>query len=113
MERAIETVATGLGESVSWLATHGVLFLVFAVLWIAFGAALIWSQGSIDQAWQAIRDLPLVLELVVWVLFLPVMVGMWIWETTWPVAVRLVLILALAGWNLLVLLPQAAPTTQG
>ena len=106
MERVIETVATGFGESVGWLATHGVLFLIFAVLWIAFGVALIWSQGSIDQAWQAVRGLPLVIELVVWVLFLPVMVGMWIWETTWPVAVRLVLILALAGWNLLVFLPQ-------
>ena len=112
MERIIETVATGFGGSVGWLATHGVLFLVFAVLWIAFGLALVWSQGSIDQAWQAIHGLPLVIELVVWVLFLPVIVGMWIWETTWPVAVRLVLILALAGWNLLVLLPQAS-TTQG
>jgi hypothetical protein len=108
MERAIETVASGLGNSVGWLATHGILFLVFAALWAAFAIGLVWSQGSLDQAWQAVRGLPLVVQAVVWLLFLPVMVGLWIWETSWPIAVRLVLIVGVAGWNLLVLLPGAA-----
>lgn len=107
MERAIETVASGLGNSVGWLATHGILFLVFAALWAVFAAGLVWSQGSLDQAWQAVRGLPLVVQAVVWLLFLPVMVGLWIWETSWPIAVRLVLIVGVAGWNLLVLLPGA------
>jgi hypothetical protein len=107
MEQLIETLASGVGNSVAWLAEHGVLFAIFAVLWVAFGVALVWSQGSLDQAWQSIRDLPLPLQLVVWVLFLPVMVGLWIWETSWPLIVRLVLVLGIAGWNLLVLLPRA------
>jgi hypothetical protein len=33
---------------------------------------------------------------------------MWIWETTWPVVLRLLLVAGVAGWNLLVLLPRAA-----
>ena len=107
MEQAIETLASGFGNSVAWLAESGVLFVIFAIAWIAFGAALIWSQGSIDQAWQAIRDLPLIVQIVVWVLFLPVMIGMWIWETSWPLVVRLVLVIGVAGWNLLVFLPKA------
>jgi hypothetical protein len=107
MEQVIEALATGLGNSVGWLAEHGVLFAFFAVLWVAFGAALIWSQGSLDQAWQAVRDLPLLGQIVVWVLFLPVMAGLWIWETSWPIVVRLVLVLGLAGWNLLMFLPKA------
>jgi hypothetical protein len=108
MEQVINTVASGFGGSIGWLAEHGVLFFIFAVIWIAFGAGLVVSQGSLDQAWQAIRELPLIIQVFVWVLFLPVMVGLWIWETTWPLVVRLILVLGVAGWNLLVFLPRAA-----
>jgi hypothetical protein len=107
MERVIETVASGLGNSVGWMAENGVLFLVFALLWFAFAAALIASQGSLDQAWAAIRELPLVIQVVVWILFLPVVAGLWVWETTWPLIVRLVLVVGLAGWNLFMFLPKA------
>lgn len=107
MERIIETVASGLGNSIGWMAEHGILFGVFAVLWVAFGAALIWSQGSLDQAWETVRGLPLIVQIGAWLLFLPVMAGLWIWETTWPLIVRVVLIVGIAGWNLLVFLPRA------
>jgi len=108
MEQVINAVASGFGGSIGWLAEQGVLFFVFAVIWVAFGAGLVASQGSLDQAWQAIRDLPLIIQVFVWLLFLPVMVGLWIWETTWPLVVRLILVLGVAGWNLLVFLPRAA-----
>jgi hypothetical protein len=107
MEQVIEALASGLGNSVGWLATSGVLFAIFAFIWVAFGAALLWSQGSLDQAWQTIRDLPMIAQVVVWVLFLPVMIGLWVWETSWPIVVRLVLVIGLAGWNLLIFLPKA------
>ena len=103
----IDAFATGLGNSVGWLAESGILFAVFAIVWIAFAAALIASQGSLDGAWHFVRDLPLILQGVVWLLFLPVMIGLWIWEGAWPVAVRLILIAGVAGWNLMVLLPRA------
>jgi ABC-type amino acid transport system permease subunit len=69
--------------------------------------ALIWSQGSLDATWQTIRSLPLIVQAVVWLLFLPVAAGLWIWETTWPMLLRLLLVAGIAGWNLLVLLPRA------
>ena len=108
MEQIIATLASGLGNSIAWLAENGVLFTIFAFIWAAFGVALVWSQGSLDQAWQTIGSWPLPLQLIAWVLFLPVMAGLWIWETTWPLLVRIVLVLSLAGWNLLVFLPRAA-----
>jgi hypothetical protein len=43
-------------------------------------------------------------------LSLTVMIGMWIWETTWPLAVRLVLIIGIGGWNLMIFLPRALVT---
>ena len=110
MEQVIETLASGMGNSVAWMAETGILFVIFAVIWVAFGAGLIFSQGSVDQAWQTIRDLPLIVQIVVWVLFLPVMIGLWIWETTWPLVVRLVLVIGVAGWNLFMFLPKALQT---
>lgn len=107
MERVIDAVASGLGNGIGWLAETGILFGIFALLWVAFGMALIWSQGSLDAAWQTIRSLPLIVQAVVWLLFLPVGVGLWIWETTWPMFLRLLLVIGIAGWNLLVLLPRA------
>jgi len=107
MEQVIETVATGLSNSVAWLAENGVLFGIFAIIWIAFAVGLIWSQGSLDQAWNAVRGLPLIVQVVVWLFFLPVMIGLWIWETSWPLIVRLVLVVGVAGWNLLMFLPRA------
>jgi hypothetical protein len=107
MQQVIETVASGLGNGIAWMAESGILFAIFAVIWIAFAAGLILSQGSVDQAWQTIRELPLIVQIVVWILFLPVMIGLWIWETSWPLVVRLVLLIGVAGWNLLVFLPKA------
>lgn len=106
MERGIETIASTLGNSVGWLAETGVLFLIFALMWVAFGAALIASQGSLDAAWAYVRELPLMVQGIVWLLFLPVMLGLWIWETTWPIILRLLLVVGIAGWNLMVFLPR-------
>jgi hypothetical protein len=107
MDTVIEALAGGLGNGIGWLAENGVLFGVFALIWIAFGAGLLLSQGSVDEVWATIRGLPLIVQAVVWLLFLPVMIGLWIWETTWPFIVRVVLIVGIAGWNLLVFLPRA------
>jgi hypothetical protein len=108
VERMIASLATAMGDSIAWMAQHWVLFAIFAVLWVAFGVALVWSQGSLDQAWETIRGWPLIAQAVAWLLFLPVMFGLWVWETSWPLVIRLVVVLGAAGWNLLVLIPRAA-----
>lgn len=65
----------------------GAAFVLFALLWGAFGYALIARQASLDETWQTIRSLPFVVQAVIWLLFLPVMAGLWVWEATWPVVV--------------------------
>jgi hypothetical protein len=105
----INVTVVPLANFVGWLATSGVALVIFAVLWVAFGAAIIWSQGSLDAAWAWLRDLPLLVQGLVWLLFLPVTVGLWIWESGWPMLVRLVLVAGLAGWSILIFLPKAAP----
>ncbi len=110
VEETIAMLASGLGNGVGWLAQSGVLFVVFAVIWVAFAAGLLWSQGSVDQAWQTLGDLPLLLQAVVWVLFLPVMIGLWAWESAWPLLIRLTIVGGLAAWNLWMFLPRTAQT---
>ena len=59
-------------------------FTVVVILWIAFGAALVVSQSSIQETWQWFRGLPLVGQVPLGILFLPLVAGMWIWETSRP-----------------------------
>jgi hypothetical protein len=111
MDQVIDTMASGVGNGIGWLAEHYVLFGVFLLLWAAFGIGLVASQGSLDQAWQMIRSWPLVVQLVAWILFLPVMIGLWVWEASgWNMIVRLVLVVGLAGWNLFMFLPRSGQT---
>jgi hypothetical protein len=106
-ERSIDAAATSLGESIGWLATHGVLLAVFVVLWVGVGLALILSPATIDSLWVAIGASGLVVQVVLWVLFLPVMAGLWVWESSgWADLIRIALIVAIAAWNLLVFKPK-------
>lgn len=93
------------GLLVPFLESGGA-FVVFALMWAAFGYALISRPGSLDESWQAIRAMPILVQGLIWLLFLPVMLGLWVWETTWPLVLRLVVVAGLAGWNLLVFLPK-------
>lgn len=105
----VDHTVVPMGAAIGWMASSGVLLLIFAGLWVAFAAGLIFSQGSLDQAWLWIRSLPLLLQAAVWLLFLPVVGGLWVWETTWPLLLRLVVVMGLGAWNILVFLPRATP----
>jgi hypothetical protein len=82
------------------------VFAMFAILWIAFLAALALSRGTLDDLWHQTRRLPLLVQGAVWLLLLPLMIGLWIWERTWWLAIRLVLIIALGVWNVYMFFPQ-------
>jgi hypothetical protein len=45
--------------------------------------------------------LPPVAEIIVWVVFLPIVVGLWIWESSWPALARLLAFAGIVGWTLL------------
>ena len=72
-------------------------FTILGILWLGFATALIFNQALLDIALQMLRGLPLIIQGVVWLLVLPVVAGLWIWETSWPLWLRLVLVIGL-GW---------------
>jgi hypothetical protein len=81
-------------------------FGIFVFLWAAFAVGIVASQGSVDATWEWIRGLPIVIQALVWLLFLPVVAGLWIWETGWPLAARLVLVGGLAVATLYIFAPR-------
>jgi hypothetical protein len=112
MDQVISAVVDGVIVPVTGvipvLLTSGILFLVFAALWLAFGAGLILNQGGLDNAWEWIQSLPLIVQGVAWLLFLPVVGALWAWETGWPLVLRLVIVAGLCGWSLMIFLPRSA-----
>ena len=80
--------------------------MLFAVLWFAVLAGLAFSPATVDRIWSALRQRPLVVQAVIWLLFMPIMLGLWIWQRAWASPIRLTLLLAIAGWNLFLFFPR-------
>jgi len=59
------------------------------------------NREWLDLLWNWMRALPFLAEIIVWVLFLPIMVGLWIWESSWPALVRLLAFAGIVGWTLI------------
>jgi hypothetical protein len=71
----------------------------FAIMvggWVAFAVTLVASRQTLDDVWTSVRDLPLVIEGVVWLLGFPFLVGLAIWHASWDEAARLIVIAVLA-----------------
>lgn len=106
LDRLINWVVLPVTRVIPFLVSSGILLVAFAALWVAFGAALVASPAALDDAWRTLVGLPLPIQGLAWLLLLPLPAGLWVWGTDWPLTVRLVLIAAIAGWNLLVFVPR-------
>lgn len=81
-------------------------FAILTLLWLGFAAALIFNQALLDSVWISFRGLPWIAQGVVWVLILPVTAGLWIWETSWPLWLRLLLVMGLAWVTIYTFFPR-------
>lgn len=108
---AIVVVLAALGLAMALAAGATFVFsvlvwLLFTVLWLAALVAIAISPATLDQVWRSVRRRPLVVQALIWLLFLPIMLGLWIWERAWPSSIRLVLLLAIAAWNVFLFFPR-------
>jgi hypothetical protein len=74
-------------------------YVSFAIMvggWVAFLVVLIAFRPTLDDVWTAVRDLPLALEGLAWLLGFPFLVGLAIWNASWDETVRLTAIAVLA-----------------
>ena len=73
-----------------------IAFTILTLLWLGFGIALLLNREFLDRVWRLFRSWNILLQLFVALLVLPVVLGLWIWQTRWPFWVRLVLVVGLA-----------------
>lgn len=83
-----------------------VAFTVLTALWLAFAAALLFNPDLLNAVWQSFRSWSLILQIIVGLLALPVVAGLWIWETSWPLLLRLILEAGLAWVTVYTFLPK-------
>jgi hypothetical protein len=74
--------------------------LIFVVLWVGFAAALIVDRTWLDMIWYSVQSQPIGPRIVIWVLLLPIMVGLWIWESSWPTLGRWLGFFGIFAWTL-------------
>lgn len=73
-------------------------FTWMVVMWVAFFLLLL--SGHLEGLWDAIRALPLIAQVVLWVPFLPWMLGMAVWASGWPAWLRVIVVVCFAvGWT--------------
>jgi hypothetical protein len=105
IDRVVRWVILPITSIIPVLVRTGILWLVFALMWAGFLAALVADPAALDAAGRAVAAMPLYGQALLWLLFLPLTAGLWTWATDWPLVVRIVLVIALAAWNLIVFLP--------
>lgn len=81
-------------------------FAILTLLWLGFGAALLFERSILEKVWRTFRHLPLLIRLTLGLLFLPVVLGLWIWHTAWPVWLRLALVIGLAWMTIYTFFPK-------
>ncbi len=74
------------------IAFNYLMFGLSTVVSIAFAYYLISDPSRLTDAWLWIRSLPLVVQLVLWLLLLPWMIALWVWSMPWALAIRIVLV---------------------
>ena len=67
----------------------GILWIVFAVLWI-------FSADTLGHVFNWITGLPVVLEVILWIVFLPWVGSLYIWHSSLPQWLTIVLIVLIA-----------------
>jgi len=75
--------------------------MIFVVLWIGFVIAMSVNRGWLDLSWNWVQTLPSLLKIIAWVMCLPVMVGLWIWTSSWSTLGNWLGFAGLVAWTLL------------
>ena len=81
-------------------------FTVLTLLWLAFGAALLFNKELLNRTWRLFRSWNIFIQLFVALLVLPVILGLWIWQTRWPGWLRVLLVAGLAWMTIYTFFPR-------
>jgi hypothetical protein len=85
---------------------------LFTLLWLIFLGVLIFEPERLDAVWSWFRDLPMIAQVVGWVVMLPLVLGLWIWQAPWAAWIRVSLIVLLALSNVITFSRPRRPRTR-
>ncbi len=85
---------------------NALAFAIFAALWLGFAYALVFDRGLLDNIWRTARSWPMAVQVVVGIVLLPVAAGLWIWESSWMLWLRVLLVIGLGLVTLYVFFPR-------
>jgi hypothetical protein len=74
--------------------------VIFVILWVGFITALLVNPEWLDSLWNSVRALPPAAEIIVWLLFLPIMTGLWAWQSSWTALASLLALAGIIIWTL-------------
>ena len=84
---------------------NAAVFIIAVLLWAAFGVVLLLRQGNLVELWAAFRGQPWILQGLEFLLFLPWAAALWLWNTTWELWIKVLLVPGLAWASLYLLNP--------
>jgi hypothetical protein len=87
-----------------WLAWS--LWLFFVVIWVALGIFYVVSPDATAEIMEWVADRALIVQIGVWIVFLPVMVAMAIWESALDLWIRVVALVGCLFWTTFGLYPR-------
>lgn len=80
-------------------------FSILSLLWLGFFFGMIFNPGILNNVWQSFRSSPFLVQFIVGLFTLPVTLGLLIWQTSWPVVLRFILVLGFAWASLYTFFP--------
>jgi hypothetical protein len=86
--------------------TGAVAFFVCVVLWVVMAGGIVFTPDTVDSIWQSIREMTWWLQVPAWILLLPWMLGLWVWESSWPLWARFLALATIALVNLISFYPR-------
>lgn len=93
------------GQTTSEAAWTISVFGISLMATALFGYYLFTQPERLVELWHWTRSLNIFVQGVIWVIFLPWMVALWIWSTSWALPIRLVLVVAVFVWMTWMLYP--------
>ena len=72
---------------------------IFIILWAGFVILLFVNQEFLDEIWNTIQALPIGVRIPIWLLILPIMTGLWIWESGWSTPASIAALAGMIGWT--------------
>lgn len=68
----------------------------FNLVWLIFFGLMIFSPDTLTDIWVWVQDRSDALQVILWLLTLPYMLALAIWESDWQAWLRIVLVVAIA-----------------